>query len=135
MESSFKYPKDFLWGLATSAGQIEGAATEDGRTPSIWDVFATKPGKIFKGETPTVACDSYHRFDRDLEMLKYIGVNSYRMSISWSRVLPEGTGKLNPLGLDYYKRCFEKLLKAILPRMSLYTIGICPRFWKKREAG
>jgi len=121
MDSNFKYPKDFLWGLATSAGQIEGAATEDGRTPSIWDIFATKPGKIFKGETPTVACDSYHRFDRDLEMLKYIGVNSYRMSISWSRVLPQGTGKLNPLGVDYYKRCFEKLLKAnITPNITLY---------------
>ena len=119
--SNFKYPKDFLWGLATSAGQVEGAAAEDGRTPSIWDVFATKPGKIFNGETPAVACDSYHRFDRDVEMLKYIGVNTYRMSVSWSRVLPQGTGKLNPLGVDYYKRCFEKLLKAgIMPNITLY---------------
>lgn len=115
------YPKDFMWGLATSAGQVEGGAADDGRTPSIWDVFATKPGKIFNSETPAVACDSYHRFDRDVEMLKYIGVNTYRMSISWSRVLPEGTGKLNPKGVDYYRRCFEKLLEnGITPNVTLY---------------
>lgn len=115
------YPKDFIWGLATSAGQVEGGAADDGRTPSIWDVFATKPGKIFNSETPSVACDSYHRFDRDVDMLKYIGVNSYRMSISWSRVLPDGTGKLNPKGIDYYRRCFEKLLEnGITPNVTLY---------------
>lgn len=115
------YPKDFIWGLATSAGQVEGGAADDGRTPSIWDVFATKPGKIFNSETPAVACDSYHRFDRDVDMLKYIGVNSYRMSISWSRVLPDGTGKLNPKGVDYYRRCFEKLLEnGITPNVTLY---------------
>lgn len=115
------YPKDFIWGLATSAGQVEGGAADDGRTPSIWDVFATKPGKIFNSETPSVACDSYHRFDRDVDMLKYIGVNSYRMSISWSRVLPDGTGKLNPKGVDYYRRCFEKLLEnGITPNVTLY---------------
>lgn len=115
------YPKDFIWGLATSAGQVEGGAADDGRTPSIWDVFATKPEKIFNSETPSVACDSYHRFDRDVDMLKYIGVNSYRMSISWSRVLPDGTGKLNPKGVDYYRRCFEKLLEnGITPNVTLY---------------
>ena len=115
------YPKDFIWGLATSAGQVEGGAEDDGRTPSIWDIFATKPGKIFNSETPSVACDSYHRFDRDVQMLKYIGVNSYRMSISWSRVIPDGTGKLNPKGVDYYKRCFETLLEnGIIPNVTLY---------------
>ena len=86
------FPKNFLWGVSTSAGQVEGAAFEDGRTASIWDTFATKPGKIFNNETPTVACDSYHRFDRDLDSMKRLGVNSYRMSISWSRVLPGGVG-------------------------------------------
>lgn len=115
------FPKDFLWGLSTSAGQIEGGAYDDGRTASIWDVFATKPGKIAQGYTPTIACDSYHRFDRDLEMLKFIGVNSYRMSISWSRVLPEGVGKLNKAGVAYYKGVFEKLLNAgITPNVTLY---------------
>ncbi len=116
------FPKHFLWGTATSAGQIEGGAFEDGRTPSIWDTFATKPGKTFNGETPTVACDSYHRFfDRDLPNLIDLGVNSYRMSISWSRVLPQGTGQLNDKGMDYYKRVFEDLLKHnIMPNVTLY---------------
>ena len=115
------FPKDFLWGLATSAGQIEGGALEDGRSESIWDVFAKKPGKIFQGQTPEVACDSYNRFERDLDMLKWVGVNSYRMSVSWSRVIPEGVGQLNSKGVDYYKRAFEKLLNAgITPNVTLY---------------
>ena len=71
------FPKDFLWGVATSASQIEGAAFEDGRTPSIWDKFCAMPGKTFRGETPTYACDSYHRFDEDLKNLKLLGVDSY----------------------------------------------------------
>ena len=82
-----------------------------GRTPSIWDTFAEKQGKIADGTTPAVACDSYNRFDRDLENLVRLGVDSYRMSISWSRVLPQGTGALNPIGVDYYKRCMTKLLE------------------------
>lgn len=115
------FPKDFLWGCATSAGQIEGAAFEDGRTPSIWDTFAAKPGKTFMGQLPTVACDSYHRFDRDLANLKALGLNAYRMSISWSRVLPQGVGPLNEKGMDYYKRCFESLHEAgIQPCVTLY---------------
>lgn len=113
--------KDFLWGVATSATQIEGGARQDGKGLNIWDVFATKPGKILTGETPDIACDSYNRFDRDLEMLQFLGVNSYRFSISWSRVLPNGVGQLNEKGLDYYKRNLEKLLKAgITPNVTLY---------------
>ena len=119
--SEFKFPNDFVWGLATSAGQIEGGAACDGRTPSIWDTFATKPGKIHAGETPEIACDSYHRFDRDVEALKWVGVDSYRMSISWSRVIPDGVGALNEKGVDYYKRAFDKLLEAgIKPNVTLY---------------
>ena len=115
------FPKDFIWGVATSAGQIEGGALQDGRGKSIWDVFAETPSKIFGGHTPSVACDSYNRFDRDLEMLKFLGVDSYRLSMSWSRVLPEGTGKLNDKGMDYYKNVFEKLLEAgIKPNVTLY---------------
>lgn len=116
------FPKNFIFGTATSAGQIEGAAREDGRTPSIWDIFAETPGKTFNGETPAVACDSYHRFfDRDLESLKALGVDSYRMSISWSRVMPEGVGPLNPKGVDYYRRVFEALLENnIIPNVTLY---------------
>ncbi len=113
--------KNFIWGLSTSAGQVEGGANQDGRKPSIWDTFATKPGKISGGATPEIACDSYNRFDRDLEMLKFIGVNSYRMSIAWSRVLPDGVGKLNQKGIDYYRSVFEKLLSAdIIPNVTLY---------------
>ena len=105
------FPKDFIWGVATSAGQIEGGALQDGRGKSIWDVFAETPGKIFGGHKPSVACDSYNRFDRDLEMLKFLGVDSYRLSMSWSRVLPEGTGKLNDKGMDYYKSVLKSCLK------------------------
>ena len=105
------FPKNFLWGTATSAGQIEGGVLSDGRTPSIWDTMAQKPGKIFGGHTPEIACDSYHQFDRDLKNLCDLGVNSYRLSISWSRVMPNGTGEVNQAGIDYYRRAFEALLQ------------------------
>lgn len=115
------FDKDFIFGVATSAAQIEGGAFEDGRGKSIWDVFAEKDGKIWNGETPTVACDSYHKFDRDLKNLKALGVDSYRLSIGWSRVLPDGTGKLNQKGVDYYKRVFEALNEnGIKPNVTLY---------------
>ncbi len=115
------FPKSFLWGTATSAGQIEGGALDDGRTPSIWDTFAQKPGKTHGGVTPAVACDSYHRFARDLQSLVDLGVDSYRLSISWSRVLPQGVGPLNDKGMDYYKRVFDGLLShGITPNVTLY---------------
>jgi beta-glucosidase len=115
------FPKHFLWGTATSAGQIEGGALDDGRSPSIWDTFASKPGRIHNGDTPAVACDSYHQFDRDLRNLLDLGVNSYRFSISWSRVLPDGVGRLNDKGMDYYKRVVERLNQnGILPNVTLY---------------
>ena len=115
------FPKNFLWGTATSAGQIEGGAFEDGRTASIWDTFAAKPGKTHNGDIPTVACDSYHKFDRDLASLKALGVNSYRFSISWSRVLPNGVGPLNDKGMDYYKRVINALNEnGITPNVTLY---------------
>ena len=115
------FPKNFIWGTATSAGQIEGGAFEDGRTPSIWDAHAAKPGKIHNNDTPTVACDSYHKFDRDLKNLIGLGVNSYRFSISWSRVLPNGVGQLNDKGMDYYKRMIEQLNQnGIAPNITLY---------------
>ncbi|MBE6653778.1 MAG: glycosyl hydrolase family protein [Ruminococcaceae bacterium] len=115
------FPKNFLWGTATSAGQIEGGALDDGRTPSIWDTLATKPGRIHNNSTPAVACDSYHKFDRDLKNLIDLGVNSYRFSISWSRVMPNGVGPLNDKGMDYYKRVIEQLNKNnITPNVTLY---------------
>ena len=128
------FPKNFLWGCATSAGQIEGAALEDGRTPSIWDTFADKPGKTFMNQTPAVACDSYHKFDRDLANLKALGANAYRMSISWSRVLPDGVGQLNEKGMDYYKRCFESLNQAgITPCVTLYHWDL--PVWMDKKGG
>lgn len=115
------FPKDFIWGVATAAQQIEGAHLEDGRGLSIWDAFSYIPGNIAGGGTPFTACDSYHKFDDDLKLLKELGVNSYRYSISWSRVLPEGKGKVNQKGLDYYKRITDKLLEnSIMPNVTLY---------------
>ena len=90
-----QFPENFTWGVATAAAQIEGAAFEDGRGPSIWDAFSRLPGKIKNGGLPEVACDSYHLVERDVEMMKELGVNSYRFYFSLSRIMPEGTVKVN----------------------------------------
>ena len=107
-----QFPESFIWGVATAAAQIEGAAFEDGRGPSIWDVFSRLPGKIKNGGIPDVCCDSYHNIERDVAMLKELGVKSYRLSFSWSRILPDGTGAVNPAGMDYYKRLISALKSA-----------------------
>ncbi|MCI8543355.1 MAG: beta-glucosidase [Lachnospiraceae bacterium] len=104
-----QFPENFTWGVATAAAQIEGAAFEDGRGPSIWDAFSRLPGKIKNGGLPEVACDSYHLVERDVEMMKELGVNSYRFSFSWSRILPEGTGTVNEKGIAYYKKLLALL--------------------------
>ena len=116
------FPKDFQFGVATAAAQVEGCGLDGGRGPSIWDAFARRPGAVADGATPGAgACDSYRLFDVDLWNMMDLGVNAYRMSISWGRVMPEGTGRLNQQGVDYYKRCFEKLLRAgIAPNVTLY---------------
>ena len=95
-----QFPENFVWGVATAAQQIEGAAFEDGRGPSIWDVFSRLPGKIKYGGVPDVCCDSYHNVERDVAKLRELGVKAYRMSFSWSRILPVGTGEVNPAGID-----------------------------------
>ena len=119
-EVEMKYPKNFLWGVSTAAAQIEGGAAEDGRSPSIWDTFAAAK-KVMNAKYFPTACNSYHMFERDLNNLIALGVNSYRMSVSWSRVLPDGIGKLNQKGVDYYKNVFESLLRAgIQPNVTLY---------------
>ncbi|MFC9492531.1 family 1 glycosylhydrolase, partial [Streptomyces hydrogenans] len=87
-----QFPSDFLWGAATAAYQIEGAAREDGRTPSIWDTFSHTPGKVFEGHTGDVAVDHYHRFREDVALMSELGLNAYRFSVSWSRVQPTGRG-------------------------------------------
>jgi beta-glucosidase len=115
------FPKDFLWGVATAAYQVEGAAAEDGRGPSVWDVFSKKPGAVFEGQSGDVACDHYHRYKEDIALMKALGVKSYRFSISWSRVLPEGVGQANPKGFDFYNRLTDELLKnGIAPLCTLF---------------
>lgn len=114
------FQKDFIWGAATASYQVEGAAFEDGRGPSIWDM-TRRPGTVMHGENGDVAADEYHHVDEDVALLKQMGVNTYRFSISWSRVLPEGTGKVNEAGLEYYSRLTDKLLEAgIQPMITLF---------------
>lgn len=115
-----KFPKDFVWGVATSSYQIEGAVDEDGRTPSIWDTFSKTEGKTYQGHTGDVACDHYHRYKEDVEIMKEIGVKAYRFSIAWPRIFPE-EGKYNPKGMDFYKRLVDELLKKdIMPAATIY---------------
>ncbi len=116
-----EFPKGFVWGCATAAYQIEGAAKEDGRKPSIWDMFAHTPGKIVHDDTGDVADDSYHLYKEDTRLLKNLGARAYRLSISWPRIFPDGTGLPNPLGLDHYKRVLDDLLaNGITPYVTLF---------------
>jgi beta-glucosidase len=114
------FPKDFLFGAATAAYQIEGAAFEDGRTASIWDAFSRVPGAVIGGDNGDVACDHYHRYPQDVALMKELGLDTYRFSTSWSRVRPDG-GAVNEQGVDFYKRLVDELLGAgILPWLTLY---------------
>jgi beta-glucosidase len=116
-----RFPGDFLWGVATASYQIEGAAYEDGRGRSIWDTFSHTPGKIRRGDTGDIACDAYHRLDADLDLLSDLGVHAYRFSIGWPRVQPDGTGGVNKVGLDYYRRLAGGLRdRGIEPVATLY---------------
>ncbi len=119
--SSFTFPGDFLWGAATSAYQIEGAYNKDGRGMSVWDTFARRPGKTLNNDTGDRACDHYHLYREDVSLMKDIGLNSYRFSIAWPRIFPEGEGSLNLKGIDFYSRLTDELLKAgIEPLATLY---------------
>jgi beta-glucosidase len=104
-----RFPEGFLWGAATSSYQVEGAVAEDGRTPSCWDAFVRSPGVVHRRDTGDIACDSYHRLSDDLDLIRRIGLGSYRFSVSWSRVLPDGTGRVNEAGADYYRRLVDGL--------------------------
>jgi beta-glucosidase len=116
-----RFPAEFVWGAATSAYQIEGAVTEDGRGESIWDRFAATPGKILNGDSGAVACDSYHRYGTDIGLMRELGLDAYRFSIAWPRILPEGRGRVNAAGLDYYDRFVDELLaNGIEPFPTLY---------------
>jgi len=115
------FAKDFLWGTATAAYQIEGAWNEDGKGPSIWDTFCRQPGRIRNGDTGETACDHYHRYRDDVRLLKDLGVKAYRFSLSWPRLLPQGTGPVNQPGLDFYKKLLDELGEAgITPFVTLY---------------
>ncbi|MBV8378233.1 MAG: beta-glucosidase [Verrucomicrobia bacterium] len=111
----------FLWGTATASYQIEGAVSEDGRTPSIWDTFSHTPHKVERSETGDIACDHYHRHREDIELMRGLGVQAYRFSIAWPRILPEGKGKGNARGFDFYNRLVDDLLAAgITPFVTLF---------------
>ena len=119
--SSLMFPDGFLWGAATAAYQIEGAVTEDGRGPSIWDTFSHTPGTTFHGDTGDVATDSYHRYPEDITMLRRLGVGAYRFSLAWPRIQADGRGSANQKGLDYYSRLVDALLEnGITPVVTLY---------------
>ncbi|MFC8506505.1 GH1 family beta-glucosidase [Streptomyces sp. NPDC057131] len=115
------FPAGFRWGSATAAYQIEGAAAEDGRTPSIWDTFSRTPGKVRNGDTGDIATDHYHRSREDIALMKELGLTDYRFSLSWSRILPGGRGPVSQKGLDFYRQLADELLDAgIRPVATLY---------------
>jgi beta-glucosidase len=132
-----RFPDHFLWGCATASYQIEGAVSEDGRKPSIWDTFSHTPGKTFRGETGDVADDSYHLYKEDIKLLKNLGVTAYRFSISWSRIFPDGRGQPNEKGLAYYQRVIDELLKSnIAPYITLFHWDLpqaLPGGWESRD--
>ncbi|MYR14677.1 family 1 glycosylhydrolase, partial [Streptomyces sp. SID724] len=116
-----RFPTGFRWGTATAAYQIEGGATEDGRTPSIWDTFSRTPGKVRNGDTGDIAADHLHRMPDDVALMKELGVTDYRFSVSWPRVQPTGRGPAVERGLDFYRRLVDELLAAgIRPVATLY---------------
>jgi beta-glucosidase len=120
-DGQLRFPDGFLWGAATAAYQIEGAADADGKGPSIWDTFSHTPGKTYHGDTGDVACDSYHRYPEDIALLKRVGARAYRLSLSWPRIQPSGRGAAHGKGLDYYNRVIDALLEAgVQPAVTLY---------------
>ncbi|KGE18775.1 GH1 family beta-glucosidase [Paenibacillus wynnii] len=117
----YQFPKGFKWGTATASYQVEGAYNQDGRGMSIWDSFSKTPGKVLNGDNGDIACDSYNRYEEDIALMKKLGITSYRFSIAWPRVYPEGTGLENKKGLDYYEKFVDKLLEnGIEPMCTLY---------------
>jgi beta-glucosidase len=115
------YPRDFIWGAATSSYQIEGAAFTDGREASIWDTFSRVPGKVRNGDNGNIACDHYNRLEEDLDLMSDMGLGAYRFSVAWPRVLPGGRGRVNQKGLDFYERLIDGLLERhIEPWLTLY---------------
>ncbi|MGH8889601.1 MAG: glycoside hydrolase family 1 protein, partial [Acidothermaceae bacterium] len=137
--SMLEFPQGFIWGAATASYQIEGAAAEGGRTPSIWDTFSRTPGKVFEGHTGDVACDHYHRYRDDVALMSRLGLAAYRFSTSWSRVIPHGAGPVNFEGVDFYSRLVDSLLEVgITPVLTLYHWDLPQEFedaggWANRD--
>ena len=118
---SYRFPEGFAWGVAAAATQIEGASREDGKGESIWDRYASVPGHVENGETPAVACDHYHRYEADADLIREIGAGHYRLSVAWPRIIPDGSGPINPKGLDFYDRLVDALLhRGITPWATLF---------------
>src|SRR5436305_12482084 len=121
MTAKIEFPADFLWGSATSAYQIEGSPLADGAGPSIWQRFCHTPNLVRDGDTGDVACDHYRRYHEDIALMRSLGMDAYRFSISWSRILPTGRGTVNRAGLDLYERLVDALLQhGIEPMAMLY---------------
>jgi len=137
---SYRFPSSFVWGCSTSAYQVEGAAAEDGRGPSVWDTFSRLPGRIAMDQTGEVAVDQYHRYKEDVGLMKWLGLDAYRFSVSWPRVFPEGFGRPNEKGLAYYDRLVDELLaNRIEPWLTFFhwdlPQALEDRFggWESRE--
>jgi beta-glucosidase len=120
-DTARRFPSDFVWGAATASYQIEGAADEHGRGESVWDRFSAMPGKVRNGDTGAIACDFYHRYPEDVALMRELGLDAFRFSIAWPRVLPDGRGRVNQAGLDFYDRLLDELLGAgIEPYVTLF---------------
>lgn len=121
MNSSYRFPKNFVWGVAAAAPQIEGAAFEDGKGESIWDRLAHTPGKIRNNDNLDVACDHYHRYKSDFALMRKFGVKNYRLSIAWPRIYPQGDGAVNTKGVDFYHRLIDAMLaQGITPWVTMF---------------
>ena len=112
-ETATPFPADFVWGASTASYQIEGAARVDGRGESVWDRFSATPGKVRNGDSGAVACDFYHRYGDDIALMRELGIDAFRFSVAWPRVLPDGRGRVNEQGLDFYDRLVDALLAAV----------------------
>ncbi len=115
------FPKNFVWGVATAAAQIEGAAFEDGKGESVWDRFSRQPGKVLNGDTLDAGCDHYHRYGNDFKLMRALGIRNYRFSVAWPRIFPRGDGALNQKGVDFYDRLVDAMLaEGIAPWVTLF---------------
>ena len=115
------FQRDFVWGTATASYQVEGAWNEDGRGLSVWDIFCHEPGNVEEGHTGDIACDHYHRYREDIQLMKELGIKAYRLSISWTRIFPNGTGEINEKGVRFYSDLIDELIKnGIEPYITLF---------------